>query len=79
MKNIENTSIGEEVMESNFKIDFGTITVDEFAKAMGRPAQTVYSWRRNGTIPEECFTQIGKCIYILVEPMKQFLNRSAEA
>lgn len=53
---------------------FGTLSVKEFAESIGKPVSTVYSWKRNGNIPKECFTQIGKCIFVRVEAMKKFLN-----
>lgn len=53
---------------------FGTISIKDFARSIGKPASTVYSWKRNGDIPKKCFMQIGKCIFVRIEPMKQFLN-----
>ena len=53
---------------------FGTISIKDFAKSIGKPASTIYSWKRNGDIPKECFTQIGKCIFVRIEAMKKFMN-----
>ena len=40
--------------------DFGTVSVKDFALAIGKPISTIYSWKRNGDIPKECFMQIGR-------------------
>lgn len=53
---------------------FGTVSIKEFAKSIGKPTSTVYSWKRNGNIPKECFTQIGKCIFVRIDAMTKFMN-----
>ena len=59
---------------NNIKSIFGTIPVTEFAESIGKPVSTVYSWRRNGDIPERCFAKVGRCIFVRVEQMSKFLN-----
>ncbi len=54
--------------------DFGTVSVKDFALAIGKPISTIYSWKRNGDIPKECFMQIGRCIFVRVEAMQKFMN-----
>ena len=53
---------------------FGTLSIKDFAEQIGKPTSTIYTWLRNGNIPKECFTKIGKCIFVRIEPMKKFLN-----
>jgi len=54
--------------------DFGTLSVKNFALSIGKPISTIYSWKRNGNIPKECFMQIGRCIFVRVEAMQKFMN-----
>lgn len=61
-------------MSTETYLNFGTTTVKAFAKSIGKPVSTVYSWKRNGDIPNECFMQIGKCIFVRIDAMKKFMN-----
>ena len=62
------------MLNSTLTQGFGTISIKECAELLGKPTSTIYSWIRNGDIPKSCYTRIGKCIFILNEPMKKFLN-----
>ena len=62
------------MINSNISPLFGTISIKAFAESIGKPASTIYSWKRNGNLPKECFVQIGKCIFVRVEAMKKFMN-----
>lgn len=52
---------------------FDVITIEEFAKMMGRGKSTIYDWKNNGTIPANCFKQIGGTWYVKVPEMKAYL------
>ena len=62
------------MLNSTLTQGFGTISIKECAELLGKPTSTIYPWIRNGDIPKSCYTRIGKCIFILNEPMKKFLN-----
>ena len=55
---------------------FGLMKVKAFATDLGVPVITVYSWKKKGVIPPSCFTTIGKSIFIKVDEMKKWLDKS---
>ncbi len=55
-------------------LQFNILSIKDFAKAIGKPISTVYSWKRNGNIPDECFLQIGRCLFVRIEVMNSFMN-----
>ena len=52
---------------------FNIKTTKEFAKAIGRGVSTIYDWKNNGTIPANCFKQIGSIWYVKIDEIKVFL------
>ena len=52
---------------------FNIMTIKEFAKVIGRGVSTIYDWKNNGTIPANCFKQIGSIWYVKIDEIKVFL------
>lgn len=50
--------------------------VKAFAAELGVPESTIYSWRRRGDIPSSCFKNIGGSIFVKIEQMKDWLDKS---
>ena len=50
--------------------------VKAFAAELGVPESTIYSWRRRGEIPSSCFKPIGGTIFVKLEEMKKWLDKS---
>ncbi len=55
---------------------FGLMKVKAFAAELGVPESTIYSWRRRGDIPSSCFKNIGGSIFVKIEQMKDWLDKS---
>lgn len=53
--------------------EFNLMTIPDFAKKIGRGKSTIYDWKNNGTMPANCFKQIGGTWYVRVNEMKAFL------
>ena len=53
--------------------EFGIRSIRDFAKDIGKPASTVYTWKRNNSIPDKCFKVIGGSIFVKVNEMQEFL------
>ena len=52
---------------------FDIMTIEGFAKMIGRGKSTIYDWKNNGTIPANCFKQLGGTWYVKVPEMKAYL------
>ena len=50
--------------------------IKAFAAELGVPESTIRTWRRRGEIPLSCFKVIGNTVFIKVEEMKKWLDRS---
>ena len=55
---------------------FGLMKIKEFAAELGVPESTIYSWRRKGDIPPSCFKSIGGSIFVKIDEMKLWLDKS---
>ena len=55
---------------------FGLMKAKAFATDLGVPVRTVYSWKQNGVVPPSCFTNIGKSLFIKIDEMKKWLDKS---
>ena len=50
--------------------------VKAFAADLGVPESTIYSWRKRGDITPSCFTCIGGKIFVKINEMKLWLDKS---
>ena len=41
---------------------------------LNKPTSTIYSWRRNGNLPEYIFLKIGGCIFVRKDKFEKFIN-----
>lgn len=57
-------------------INLNLITVGKLAECLGVPKSTVYSWKRNGNIPKNCFKKIGGTIFVIESAITKFFNSS---
>lgn len=57
-------------------INLNLITVGKLAECLGVPKSTVYSWKRNGNIPPNCFKKIGGTIFVIETAITEFFNSS---
>ncbi|MCD7779644.1 MAG: helix-turn-helix domain-containing protein [Candidatus Gastranaerophilales bacterium] len=57
--------------------NFGIMSLKEFAKSIGKPESTIRTWRRRAEIPDECFVEIGKSIFIKTEKFKNWLENTS--
>ncbi len=55
---------------------FGLMKVKAFAADLGVPESTIYSWRKRGDIPPSCFKCIGGKIFVKINEMKLWLDKS---
>ena len=55
---------------------FGLMKIKAFAAELGVPESTIRTWRRRGEIPLSCFKVIGSTVFVKVEEMKKWLDRS---
>jgi predicted site-specific integrase-resolvase len=55
---------------------FGLMKVKAFAADLGVPITTVYSWKQKGVVPSSCFINIGKSLFIKIDEMKKWLDKS---
>lgn len=54
--------------------NFNVMSIKDFAKAINKPASTIYEWRREKKIPEKCFKLIGKSIFVKISEIMDFFN-----
>lgn len=52
---------------------FGLMTIKELAEELKTVESTVYSWKRSGAIPPECFKQIGGRVYAKQNEIQKWL------
>lgn len=57
------------------KMNINIIPIQELAKQLKKPQSTVYSWRRNGNLPESVFLKIGGCIFVKIDKFMEFINK----
>lgn len=57
---------------NNFNV--GLMSIRAFAESLGVPKSTVYSWKRTGDIPEDCFKKIGGSIFIRKNKISQWIE-----
>ncbi len=50
------------------------LNISVFAKLLNKPTSTIYSWRRNGNLPEYIFLKIGGCIFVRKDKFEKFIN-----
>lgn len=56
-------------------IDFGLISIKDFAKSLGKPESTVRTWKLRGNMPSNCFKVIAGTVFVRVEEVKEFLSK----
>lgn len=56
---------------------FGLISIKDFAKELGKPESTVYSWKDKGSIPLPCFKQIGGTWFVRKDKFKEWLDNNS--
>ena len=52
---------------------FNLMKIKDFAKELGVPESTIYTWKKRENIPTECFKQIGGSWFVRVEPMMKWI------
>ena len=55
---------------------FNIMSIKDFAKAIGKPESTVYSWKQKGDIPLTCFKQIGGTWFVRVTQMQEWIDNN---
>ena len=53
--------------------DFGVISIEEFADAIGKAGSTIYNWIREGVMPSSCYRKIKSSYFIKKEQAKKWL------
>ena len=53
--------------------EYGIVTIKEFAKSIGKSVSTVYSWKKRGHMPSECFKVIGRCVFVKQKAAMEWL------
>ncbi|MBR6162410.1 helix-turn-helix domain-containing protein [bacterium] len=56
---------------------FDLMSIKDFAKEIGKPQSTIYSWRKNGILPPNVFFNIGGSIFVRVNEFMKFMNGEA--
>ena len=54
---------------------FGLMKIKDFAKELGTPESTIYSWKQKGDLPPSCFKQIGGKWFVRVKNMREWLDK----
>lgn len=55
---------------------FGLMKIKEFAAELGVPESTIRTWKRRGEIPSSCFKVIGGTVFVRIDEMKKWLDKS---
>ena len=55
-------------------LNLNIMSIKDFAKAIKKTVSTIYEWRRDRKIPEECFKLVGKSIFVRVDKITEFFN-----
>ena len=58
-------------------LNLNVATINDVAKELNVPKSTMYSWKRNGNIPKECFIKIGGSIFVIIPKITEFFNIGA--
>ncbi len=53
---------------------FGTISMKACADYLGVALSTLYTWRKKGDIPADCFKEVGGTIFVLARNMRRFFE-----
>lgn len=64
-------------MATQINNTFGIISLKDFAKQLGKPESTVRTWKRRGNIPKSCFLIIGSTVFVRVEEIQQWIEKTA--
>ena len=59
--------------EVNQMETFGILEIKDFAKMIGRGKSTIYDWKNNGTLPANCFKQVGGIWYVKIKEVQAFM------
>jgi predicted DNA-binding transcriptional regulator AlpA len=53
--------------------NYGVVTIKKFAESIGKPVSTVYSWKKRGHMPKECFKTIGRSVFVKEQATLEWL------
>jgi len=53
---------------------FGLMTIEDFAKEIQRPINTIKTWKKRGELPEYLFKKIGGCVYIRENKIQEWID-----
>ena len=64
-------------MSTNSLNLLGLVSLNDFAKMLGKPVSTIRTWKRRGNIPAICFVTIGSTVYVNVNQFKECMGLAA--
>lgn len=56
-------------------IDFGLMTIKDFARSIHKPESTVRTWKRRGDLPNDFFITIGAAVFVKADTFKDWINQ----
>ena len=52
----------------------GLMSVEDFAKLIKRPLNTVKTWKKRGELPEYLFKKVGGCVYVRENRIQEWID-----
>ena len=50
------------------------MSLDDFAKLIKRPLNTVKTWKKRGELPEYLFKKVGGCVYVRENRIQEWID-----